>query len=265
MAWAIDQQHVTDPAARHVLLVLANFADSKGRNAFPAASTIARDTGLSERTVRSKLDLLRVAGLIAPGNQAVARVEIARADRRPTVYDLTLSRGASTAPRHGERGANGAVHGVQMAPERGATVAPEPRAKASKSTSPEEQETIARQRTSESAPLFDPRGVELVGGLQRDVLLRFVEHREELGKPVTTAGWEELRDRLQAMWDMGIDLNDSLRTAVAAGYPLPPDPRRGKQAVIERRQERQQRDTAAALTWADRHMPPSRSDREACA
>lgn len=106
MTWAlaIPKATLENPAARHVLLCLANYAGSDGRGAFPSAGTLSDDTGLSERTVRLKLDELCQAGWIAEGNQAIAAAYIDRCDRRPVVYDLQMKRGASAAPR-AERGA----------------------------------------------------------------------------------------------------------------------------------------------------------------
>lgn len=125
MAWALAQQDVSDPTARHVLLCLANYANERGMGAFPAVSTLCRDTGLSERTVQAKLAFLTDSGVIRRGNQAIAAAYVDRADRRPTVYDLDLSRGAAGAPgqAHGvQLGANG----VQLTTERGAGAAPDP-------------------------------------------------------------------------------------------------------------------------------------------
>ena len=100
MSWALSlpTETLKDSSARHVLLCLANYAGSNGAGAFPSASTLAQDTGLSERTVRYKLDDLEKSGLIQKGNQAIAAVHIDRHDRRPVVYDLQLSRGAESAP-----------------------------------------------------------------------------------------------------------------------------------------------------------------------
>ncbi len=129
MSWALAQQFLKDSSARHVLLCLANYAGSDGRGAFPSATTLSGDTGLSERTVRYKLDDLEKAGLIVRGNQAIAAVHIDRHDRRPVVYDLLLKRGADSAPRS-ERGANDGTgcnlqqNGVQISTERGAESAP---------------------------------------------------------------------------------------------------------------------------------------------
>ncbi|MGH8382604.1 helix-turn-helix domain-containing protein [Pseudomonas sp.] len=133
MTWAlaIPKAALENPAARHVLLCLANYAGSDGRGAFPSAGTLSEDTGLSERTVRLKLDELEKAGWIAEGNQAIAAAYIERRDRRPVVYDLQLKRGANAAPRK-ERGADNRTgcssqqNGVQENAERGAAAAPNP-------------------------------------------------------------------------------------------------------------------------------------------
>lgn len=133
MSWALSLpvQTLKDSSARHVLLCLANYAGSNGTGAFPSASTLAQDTGLSERTVRYKLDDLEQSGLIKKGNQAIAAVHIDRHDRRPVVYDLQILRGANPAPR-AKRGAddttgcNSQQNGVQPGTERGAAAAPNP-------------------------------------------------------------------------------------------------------------------------------------------
>lgn len=131
MSWAmkIPTDSLPNPAARHVLLCMANYAGPEGRGAFPSALTISSQTGLSERTVRLKLDELEQAGFIVEGNQAIAAAYIDRRDRRPVVYDLQLKRGANAAPRK-ERGADNRTgcssqqNGVQENAERGAAAAP---------------------------------------------------------------------------------------------------------------------------------------------
>lgn len=128
MAWALHQQLVTDAPTRHVLLCLANYAGQDGNSAFPSAEAIARDTGLSERTVRAKLGALESSGLIRRGNQAIAAAYIARVDRRPIVYDLALERGASVAPRKAVTGCSSRTNGVQLTSKRGAGAAPDPKA-----------------------------------------------------------------------------------------------------------------------------------------
>ena len=125
MSWALSRRDLgKDSSARHVLLCLANYAAADGRGAFPSAKTITEDTGLSERTVRSKLDLLEGRGLIVRGNQALAAVYIDRHDRRPVVYDLMLKRGAVDAPREEVTGCSQQHNGVQPTTERGAATAP---------------------------------------------------------------------------------------------------------------------------------------------
>ena len=147
-SWALQQQAVTDPAARSVLFGLANHANHEGRHAFPSVDLLCRYTGLGRRTVITKLKLLQERGLVRRGNQKVAAAIIERADRRPTVYDPALGtglepidlgdeqtpdqpqkRGAGNAPRNNSRDAADAprdANGVQMTTERGARAAPEP-------------------------------------------------------------------------------------------------------------------------------------------
>ena len=126
MSWALSLpvQTLKDSSARHVLLCLANYASSNGVGAFPSAKTLTDDTGLSERTVRIKLDLLEECGLIVRGNQALAAVYIDRHDRRPVVYDLMIKRGAASAPRVDATGCSLEQNGVQPTTERGAATAP---------------------------------------------------------------------------------------------------------------------------------------------
>lgn len=111
MSWALDQQIIADPTARHVLLCLSNYANQDGRGAFPSVDTLKADTGLSERTIRYKLDDLEAAGVIRRGSPAIVAAYIDRKDKRPICYDIVM-RGATDAPRDGD--------GVQMETERGA-------------------------------------------------------------------------------------------------------------------------------------------------
>lgn len=131
MAWAMAQQAVTNASERHVLLCLANYADENGRGAFPSVSRLVRDTGLSERTIQYKLASLEQQGILSSGNRAVVAAYITRPDHRPSVYDINMERGATTAPGI-ERGATDNTtgckpqhHGVQLTTERGAPVAPD--------------------------------------------------------------------------------------------------------------------------------------------
>jgi hypothetical protein len=125
VAWAIEQQEVTDPATRFVLVCLANYAGADGRSAFPSVLRLSRDTGLCERAVQYQLRRLIKAMLIQRGNQAIAAANISRGDRRPTCYDLMMSRGAPHAPRE-STGCTTTSNGVHMDASRGAPHAPDP-------------------------------------------------------------------------------------------------------------------------------------------
>lgn len=206
MSWAmsLDLEALSDPAARHVLMVLANYAGEDGKAAFPSRETIRQHTGLSIRTINYKLNLLKENGFIVEGNQAIAAAYISHADRRPTVYDLLLKRGATVAPRSTERGAiddttgcNLQHKGVQPTTQRGATVAP--------NTSFNHQVTIKEEEQAQSTLPFSmsldwqpdmqklkPRAV--LAGLKieaftAEVIGEFKIHYEASSRSATNAQW----------------------------------------------------------------------------
>lgn len=177
MVWAIEQRIVTEPTARHVLLCLANYAGADGGAAFPSVQRLVEDTGLSERTVRNKIQTLLDAGAIFPGNPAIVAAYIDRADRRPMVFNLRLSareRGAGAAPRD-ERGAAGSVNGVQLVPSRGAGAAPKP------SVNRQENRTATRDT---ARALLAEHGVD--GQLADD----FLRVREKKRAPLTVTAMD---------------------------------------------------------------------------
>lgn len=131
MAWAMEQQAVSDASARHVLLCLANYADHQGKAAFPSTAKLEKDTGLSESTIRRKLDALEEMGMIAKGNQTIVAAYIDRADKRPICYDILMTKpGVTVNPRTKrgvtvtEAGCHGDGDGVSMTTERGVMVTP---------------------------------------------------------------------------------------------------------------------------------------------
>lgn len=123
MSWAIKQQIATDASSRHVLLLLSNYADAEGEDAFPSVKRLCQDTGLSERTVRDRLGKLSSLGLIEAGNQKIAEAKGFRPDRTPTVYKLRFDRWKSEhslAITGGVQDAHPDNNGVQDKSERGA-------------------------------------------------------------------------------------------------------------------------------------------------
>lgn len=120
---------VGDPTLKLVLMGYANHAHADGTGAWPAVATIARYAECSPRTVQRAIRALVDRGFLTVGDQRM--VAHLRADRRPTVYDLTFptagenpvdnttERGDSLSPRvpHGvtpeaPRGDTGDAHGV---------------------------------------------------------------------------------------------------------------------------------------------------------
>lgn len=63
-ARAVEEVQLT-PSARHVLLLLATYADAKTRRCSPGVARLSRETGLVRSTVQTALSQLEKAGLIA--------------------------------------------------------------------------------------------------------------------------------------------------------------------------------------------------------
>lgn len=175
MAWALAQETVADPTARHVLLCLANYANQDGQAAFPSVERLRHNTGLSERTIRYKLDLLESLGVIKKGKAEIAAAYIGRADRLPVCYDICMTppasklRGAATAPRF-PTGCKQANSGVQMTAKRGASPAPKPSTKPS--TEPPHRlgrTPTARGTTNDKSSGGSPDLSLLPESLRRDV------------------------------------------------------------------------------------------------
>lgn len=103
LTWAIYDiaPNLTDASAYRILLVLADEADNDGCGVYLSAATIAERTGLSQRTVATKLKDLEALGVIRRGDQNL--VAYLPANRRPVVRDLNMTpetRGAKTAPQN---------------------------------------------------------------------------------------------------------------------------------------------------------------------
>lgn len=102
MSWAMDARRSgpMTPAARLVLMVLADRADDQGRAAWPSKETIAATTGLTERAVQRILSQLRSEGILVLGDQRL--VDHLPGNRRPTVYNLAMHRRGDTgdSPEH---------------------------------------------------------------------------------------------------------------------------------------------------------------------
>lgn len=117
LTWAIYEigSALKDASAYRVLLILADNANDEGRGAYPSASTIAEETGMSLRTVRNKLNDLETAGIIMRGDQALA--DYLPANRRSVVWDLNLdnNRRAESAPQHTP--ATTTTRGAKSAPQ----------------------------------------------------------------------------------------------------------------------------------------------------
>lgn len=77
-------------AAHLTLIALANYTDPKGRSAWPSQSTIAKDRGVTDRTIKRHFGELEDAGLMRRGDQMLVRH--IPSNRRPIVWNLCQGR-----------------------------------------------------------------------------------------------------------------------------------------------------------------------------
>ena len=81
----------------------------------------------------------------------------------------------------------------------------------------------ARARTDDDeADLAGLTGIP--EAVNRETLAQFVRHRRVVRKPLSVAGWLQIRERLLDLGRQGHDPNESLRQTMAAGLALPVTP-----------------------------------------
>jgi hypothetical protein len=122
--WVFDEAPTSKHSELLVLLCLADHANDDGTGCWPSVRTLARRSRSSERTVQYTLRSLEEKGLIRKGKQSLTAGH--RADRRPTVYDIILPRGADSAPRTPDGVQNRAVRGAELRGYGVQRIAPEP-------------------------------------------------------------------------------------------------------------------------------------------
>lgn len=93
--WALATAPDVPASCVAVLIGLAWHADQEGRGAYPGEQTLAGYARKTVRQVRRDLRELQRLKLIEEGDQTMA--SHLRADRRPTVYDLSIDRTSMTA------------------------------------------------------------------------------------------------------------------------------------------------------------------------
>lgn len=129
MSWVWDQSR-SGPTQRLVLLAIADCANDRGTDAYPAASTLAKKTGLSERGVRKAINDLQSIGELEvdykAGPKGCNRYRVLMPDLAPhagsdpaprATLDPELSAGY---PEHGA-GLEGTRHDVHSAPRAGSS------------------------------------------------------------------------------------------------------------------------------------------------
>jgi hypothetical protein len=101
--WAMDEAPGVPAHLVSTLVAYARYADDDGRGSYPLAATVALRTRKTIWQARRDTAELERLGLLLPGDPGL--VKNIRADRRPNVYDLPMSRGNPGAtPSEASRG-----------------------------------------------------------------------------------------------------------------------------------------------------------------
>jgi hypothetical protein len=218
-----------------VMLALANQANDYGEDCFPSFELIQRHSSLSRRTVFQALAALEEGGFISRRPLGLQRVEfVIHVDRlqqeelpMPATRTRNVPRptGAPAAPvRQTHQCASRT--GVGAAPVRGSvkTSAPAALHKAPKSTL--EEEEGARAAELAELPEFDRRMIEpylayFPAAVTVARAVAFVKHRATIRKVLSISAAQELRTHLDGLAAQGVDINESLRLTMLAGYAIP--------------------------------------------
>lgn len=155
VTWALrgelPRTRATGSVAAMVLVVLAEYADAQGRNAFPSVETISAEARISRRSVYAALRELERGGLIARDGAG---------PRGVTRWALALG-GAGDAPVQEMHpcmsctgGCSSCTGGVQEVHPGGAGAAPEP-PKSLQGNHQEEPPAASRAATGDVARVFD--------------------------------------------------------------------------------------------------------------
>jgi len=93
-AWALELPTKTlpSPTERHVLLVLANYANHDGTSVYPSISRIEKETGLNRRTIQRSLRNLEKHGLLKKSSKAIMVDTIPDTYKRPNAYTLIMDK-----------------------------------------------------------------------------------------------------------------------------------------------------------------------------
>lgn len=112
VAWVLEHSEAT-LADRLVLIAIANHADGRGWNAWPAVDRIAVEARVDRRTVFRAIETLEAAG----------ELTVKRRPGRPNIYGITALMGWQDVTPQGVADCH---PGVTSTPKRGGRMSPEP-------------------------------------------------------------------------------------------------------------------------------------------
>ena len=229
--WGLVWDTDLDMSRKLLLLAIADQGNDDGINCYPSYETLQRRCSMSRRTLFNALAELEQEGWMErrqiPGTQRVEfRLNVERLLQRslPIAEQIRRERkckpctGANSAPVQStdETGANSAPHKASKSIHGGVGASAHARVHA-------REEQIA-QLSSHERQVLDPFLDRVPEDLPLKAAAVFLIHRQSIRRPVSIAGWHQLRKEFDAARERGWNLAKSLEAAAAMGYALPADP-----------------------------------------
>lgn len=193
-----------EATTRHVLLNLASRMDTDGGNCFPSTRLQAEDTGLSERSICTHLEIAEKAGYVArirEGNRGQGwhyRYYPAFGNNIEGTEPASAPSGQGTEPASEHSSERTEPHDRKELKDVQCTLPV---------TKPINPPTPKRARKPRSPKKKPPKKAKTVlpAWLPLDAWADFVEHRDELEKPMSNKAEELLISKLNKLRDAGHD------------------------------------------------------------
>lgn len=209
--WAEDHAPVADTYERIILMKLARHASDDGTGAYPLVSTMATAALCDTETVRRRLRAMTQRGLIALGDQRLARAKSPH--MKPRVYDVLIPHGWYSPEQLAKVNRERAETGLHpITPENRPPIAPAPARKRRADHGQPNPKRSPRKRTVET-PLREGSGAPL-DNFPRPLC-------KKGGDPSLSGGETPLREGHNPSVQ-SVQMNPSVRTPAPTPTPVEP-------------------------------------------
>lgn len=214
--WDFGHEQNLDSSSRLLLMALADSACDQTSECWPSVKLLSKKTGLSERTIKSKLSDLSDLGIISRRRtrnnsgqlgKYIYRLDFAVETSPSADSAAGKTLGATTAPSK-KLGANNGIPRCNLAQKLGATIAPH-----NLSLEPiKEPIKQSDQKTTKNKP------PELPDWMDPEAWAEFVEHRKSIKKPMSALAEKKILKKLQTFKSKGMNIQEILDLSIENGW-----------------------------------------------